>query len=265
MAGGPWLTPKKTGFFQLQSTFPAGAYSDLFLANGENLRLNRKVLDYNFQGYLEYGISDKFNITAVLPYKYIATTDVLDSLSNPTLLPEGSLNGFSNVKLGFKYRVLDKGIKAAISIQTSLNTISKDLDQGLATGYDANSVGLYGHVGRSFSANLYSFLEGGFNKASNDYSDFIELHYELGIKLSPPLWFMVVVDVRESLNNGSFRNDNLRQTGFYTNDQEYFAYGIKFAYELKNKLGFSLATFGAINGNYVAKVGTFSVGVHKKW
>ena len=50
-AGGPWLTQKKSGFFQLQSTFPAGAYSNLFLGNGKTLKLNRKVFDYNFQSF----------------------------------------------------------------------------------------------------------------------------------------------------------------------------------------------------------------------
>ena len=32
-AGGPWLNKKKSGFFQIQSTFPGGGYNTLFLEN----------------------------------------------------------------------------------------------------------------------------------------------------------------------------------------------------------------------------------------
>ena len=264
-AGGPWLVPKKSGFIQIQSTFPSGAYDNLFLSNGESLKLNRGVLDYNFQGYLEYGISNKLNVIAVLPYKYIATTNSTQSQNNFALLPKGSLNGWGNIKLGVKYPLLTKNIKAAIMVQTSLNTINKNFSKGLATGYDANSVGLYGSIGKSISSQLYSYLEGGWNVSSNNFSDFIEVHYELGYQPASPLWLAITIDIRSSLKNGTYQNDNLKQTGFYTNDQEYFAYGIKSSYELKNQVGITAATFGAFSGNYVAKIATFSIGVYKKF
>jgi len=266
LAGGPWLTKKKSGFFQLQSTFPGGAYNSLFLENNNTLNLNREVIDVNFQAYLEYGITDKLNLITSLPYKYISTGKEENNLTNPNLLTSGSLSGLSNYKLGFKYRISNKKLKAAISVQSSLNTISKDLEKGLITGFASNSVGLYTHVGGSFlKGKMYSFVEGGANIASNNFSNFYEIHYELGYQLKPSLWTVLTLDVRESLKNSSYRNDNLRQTGFYTNNQEYFAYGIKVAYELKNKIGFTAATFGAFSGNYVAKISTFSLGIYKKW
>lgn len=264
-AGGPWLTPKKTGFFQFQTTLPVGAYKSLFQKNSQGINLNRSVVDINVQAYLEYGITDKLNLIAVLPYKFISTKDTLDFITNPEILPEGSLNGFSNPRLGFKYRVLDKKVKAAVSVQSTFNTVSKELDKGLITGYDANSIGLYVHVGGSFSENLYSFVDIGANLQSNNYSDYLDIHYELGCQLMPNFWGVLTVDIRQSFRNGPVVNDNLRQTGFYTNDQEYVAYGPKLAYELDNKIGFTVATFGAVSGNYVAKIGTYSLGVYKKW
>jgi hypothetical protein len=263
--GGPWLVPKKSGFLQVQSTFPAGSYSDLFLKGNKNSALNRSVLDYTFQGYLEYGITDNLNLLTTLPYKYVSTGDATSSLADSTLLPKGNLNGLGNYKLALKYRVYDKNIKVAVSVQSIFKSIHNDLEKGLTTGYNANSIGLYIHTGKSFSNKFYSFIEGGINTVSNDFSDYIELHYELGYQLKPPFWTVFTLDLRESLKGGSYQNKKLQQTGLYTNDQEYFAYGIKASYELKNKIGFTAATFGAFSGNFVAKVATFSIGVYKKW
>lgn len=260
-AGGPWLNKKKEGFFQLQSTFPGGAYNRLFLENGNESVLNNSVLDYTFQAYLEYGLSDKLDLISTLPYKMVSTT----SSSDTAQLQTGSLNGLGNYKLGFKYKLSDKKLKIATSISSNFNTTSKDLDRGLVTGYNANSFGLYFHIGQSFSSKLYSFVDLGINTVSNDFSDYIEIHYELGYQIKPSLWTAFTLDLRESLKNGDYLNNNLRQTGLYTNDQEYFAFGAKASYELKNKIGFTAATFGAFSGNYVAKISTFSVGIYKKW
>ena len=264
-AGGPWLSKKKSGFLQLQSTFPGGSYSKLFLENGESLSLNKDILDYTFQLYLEYGITDKLNLVTTLPYKYISVKNADNNLSGNNLLPNGNLNGLSNYKFALKYRLSNKKLKAALSLQSSFNTITQDFEKGLITGYASNSVGLYSHFGKSFSKKLYAFLEGGFNISGNNFSNFYEIHYELGYQLKPSFWTVLTFDIRESLRNGSFKKDNLRQTGFYTNDQEYFAYGLKMSYELKSKIGFTAATFGAFSGNYVAKISTFSLGVYKKW
>jgi hypothetical protein len=262
LAGGPWLNKSKSGFFQIQSTFPASSYNRLFLENGKEANLNRGVLDYTLQAYLEYGLTDRLDITSTLPYKFVGTTS---NSNDSSALNNGNLNGLGNYKLGLKYRLLDKGLKVAVSIQANLNTISKDYNKGLATGYDANSAGIYIHIGKGFTEKLYTFIDGGVNTVSNDFSNYIDIHYELGYQIKPSLWTALTFDIRESFKNGSYNNNNLKHTGLYTNDQEYFAYGLKTSYELKNKIGFTAATFGAFSGNYVAKVATFSVGIYKKW
>ena len=265
LAGGPWLNKKGKGFFQVQSTFPTNAYSILFLEDGKDLNLQRSVLDFTYQAYLEYGISNKFDIIAILPFKALSTQAVSkDALASDTL-PNGSLWGIGNSKLGLKYQLMNKGVKLATSIQASLNTASQALDQGLITGYAANSIGFYMHMGKGFSKNLYSFLDVGVNKMSNNFSSYLGIHFELGYQVKPSFWTAFTLDLRDSFNDGSYTNSNLRQTGLYTNNQEYFAFGFKTSYELKNKTGFTAATFGAFSGNYVAKIPTFSIGIYKKW
>lgn len=264
-AGGPWLVKAKSGFLELQTTQPFGKYNQLFLENGQTLNLNRSVLDITFQGYLEYGISNKLNLITSLPIKVISTHEKQTKLGNPYTLDKGSLIGLGNYKLALKYKLTEKKLNTAISIQANFNTISQDLNKGLATGYDANYIGLYAHLGKSINTNLYTFIEGGYNKTSSDFSDYIDIHYEIGYQIKKSFWGALTFDVRESIKNGVYNNQNLKQTGFYTNNQEYFAYGLKASYELKSKIGFTFATFGAFNGNYVAKIATVSVGIFKKW
>lgn len=200
-----------------------------------------------------------------MPFKLISTNGQTNFSTQQPLLPKGNLAGFGNYELGLKYLLVDKKWLFSVSAQAMFNTSSHQFDKGLATGYFSNSIGFYGHFGRSFSEKIYSFVEGGYNFSSHTYSDFIKLHYELGYQLKPNLWTALTLDVRSSLKNGDFQNENLRQTGFYTNDQEFFAYGIKAAKEFKNKTGISFATFGAISGNFVARLATISLGVYKKW
>ena len=264
-AGGPWLNKKKSGFFQVQSTFPASSYSLLFLENGKEASLKRPVLDYTFQAYLEYGLTDKLDIITTLPYKIVSTSGTTNNFPDSLALDEGDLNGLGNYRFGIKYQLLNKKILVSGSIMSNLNTIKKDTDKGLTTGYDANSVGIYLHVGKSFSAKTYSFLDVGVNTMSNNFSSYLDVHYEIGYQIKSALWTALTFDIRESFKDGTYNNPNLKETGLYTNDQEYFAFGLKGSYELKNKIGFTAATFGAFSGNYVAKVGTFSVGVYKKW
>lgn len=263
-AGGPWLIKKKEGFFQLQTTLPVSSFNRLFLENNQELNLNRSILDYTFQVYTEYGITDKLNLISTLPYKHISTGEA-ETIIEPNLLPKGNLNGFGNFKLALKYKLLDNNLKASISIQSSLKTISKKIDQGLITGYDANSLGIYIAIGKSFSAKTYSYIESGINTSSNNFSTILDIHYELGHQFNSSLWIVLTIDMRESLKDGTYRNEKLRQTGFYTNDQEYLSPGLKTNYELKNNIGFALATYAGLSGNYVGKVGMFSLGIYKKW
>jgi hypothetical protein len=264
-AGGPWLTKKGSGFLQLQTTLPVGSFNGLFLENNNELELNRSILDFTYQVYLEYGLNDKLNVISSLPFKQISTGNIKNQTINPTILPKGNLSGIGNYSLALKYRLSDKNLKTAISIQANLKTISKNIDAGLSTGYDANAIGPYLSIGKSFSTKLYSYIETGIIFYSNNFSHILNIHYELGYQLNPSLWAVLTFDMRESIKNGTYRNENLRQTGFYTNNQKFVSPGLKMNYELKNEVGLSVATYAGLSGNYVRKIGMFSLGIYKKW
>ncbi len=264
-AGGPWTPGKKHGFFQLQTTFPVGAYNKLFINDGSTLELNRGVTDISIQAYLEYGFVKNFSVVTALPYKFVSTNNELNPNAELPLLPQGSLTAFGNYELALKYKFLDRPFVSAISVKAEFNTGKQDLEKGLATGFDASGYSLFWHIGKSFGRRFYSFFETGYTLRTNHYSDDLRFYLEGGYTPARNFWLAAVLDLKVSMKNGDYDDTYLRQTGLYTNNQEFFAYGLKASYELKNKTGFSASTFGAFWGNYVAHSITLNIGIYKKW
>lgn len=268
-AGGPWLTKKKSGYIQMQGVLPAYRYKGMIMGTLQNIQgVNRLTYNADFGIYGEYGISDRWNVIANVPIKYIATGEQTDSLYFSDLLESGSMFGLSNTGIALKYGILDKKFKLAVSAQARLNTIQKDFSRGLATGFDANSIGLVAHMGGSFGQRSYAFFEGGFHKYFNNFSDVIEAKVEYGRKMGKKqqLTMIFALDVRQSLRNGSYSNPNLEQTGFYPNDQEWMVISGKLNYELKSKWGFNLGLpLVPIKLHRVGFNGTVALGIYKKW
>ena len=267
LAGGPWLLPKKAGFAQVMAT-PA-AYPYTRLLNGtfrETAGINRSVYTVDFGFYGEYGITDKVNVMASIPLKLASVGNQTDSLYNPTLLENGSIFGLSNTAVGLKFRLLDTDHKLAVSLQSSLNTVSTDLDKGLATGWAANAFGVKLHYGAGFNANWYAFVEAGYLKYTNNFSDIIDGTVEVGRKVGDKFTLMLTTLVRLSLRNGSYLNENLVQTGLSPNDQEWVATNFKINYEAESDWGvnFGLPVVPIYFKN-VGFTGAFSLAVYKKW
>lgn len=264
-AGGPWLYKKGSGFLQFQAIPQVIAYDRIFLGTRSDwLDINRPVYGLDLGVYGEYGLTDRLNIMAHLPFKYVATGDQAETLHNPNLLDQGSLVGLSNVGLALKYGLLDKGFKLAISAQARFNTASKELDKGLATGFLSNSFGVYLHAGGSWGKRWYTFVEAGVNAATNDYSNFIQGHVEVGYQISQRLSAALTLDIRNSLQDGSFMNENLQQTALFENDQEWIGSGVKFTYDTGKGWGYNFGTaLVPLKVDGIGFAGTLTAGVYK--
>ncbi len=266
-AGGPWLKKKNSGLIQFQTNLPIYPYSSMLMGRfiKDIQGVNRKVFNSDYSLYLEYGITDRLNIIASLPFKYVSTGELTDQQYFPELLDEGSLFGFSNSTFSIKYGLLDKKVKIAVSLISSLNTINQDLDKGLATGFDANSIGLMAHVGRS-SDKHYGFLEVGFHKYSNHFSDLIEINLEHGFHINSKWTLGFALNAKHSLENGSYKNTNLEQTGLYPNNQGFAAISMKIVYETDKGFGINAALpLIPIKFKYIGYNGAIALGVYKKF
>ncbi len=266
-AQGSWTQKKGEGYVQFQSILPAYQYESLLNGTFINDKqgVNRKTFNSDFSIYLEYGLGKKMDVIASLPFKYISTGDLTDEQHFDNLLSEGDLFGLSNPRLAIRYGLVEKSVSVAVSLQTSWNAISQDLDKGLATGFDANSFGAMVHIGRAKEKH-YGFLAIGYHKYSNDFSDVLEINLEHGWKLGQKWNVALALNARHSLDNGSYKNEILEQTGFYPNNQEWAAISAKAAYDLPNGFGLNLALpFVPIKFQYVGFNGTIGLGVYKKF
>ena len=266
-AQGPWTQKKGEGYIQFQTILPAYQYESLLNGRFINDRqgVNRKTFNSDFSLYFEYGLGKKLDVIASLPFKYIGTGDLTDEQHFDDLLPEGNLFGLSNPRLAIRYGLVEKKVKVAVSLQTSWNTISQDLDKGLATGFDANSFGAMVHIGRAKEKH-YGFLSIGYHKYTNDFSDVLEINLEHGWKLGQKWNVALALNARHSLDNGSYQNENLEQTGFYPNNQEWAAISAKASYDLSNGFGLNLAfPLIPIKFQYVGFNGTIGLGIYKKF
>lgn len=264
-AGGPWTLSKKGGYFQIQATFPGYATKRLFTSSGDDLYLPRPVLDLTFQSYLEYGITDRLTMAVNVPYKYMATKDeVIEKSEYQSLLSVGSIHGLGNASLGLKYKVFEGKWLGAVSFGTEVPSLVTDSSKGLRTGYETWTFVPTLHIGGGFDNGVYTYIDAGAGIRAGGFSSEARILAELGKKFKEHFTLALSLDVRESFRNESRDYENFRHTGLFVNNQEYFAYGIKAAYE-KNGFGVNFSTYGAAYGEFVAKAPFFNLGVFKKW
>lgn len=268
-AGGPWLVKKGGGYFQVQVTPLAYAYGRLLNGIGTTgTDINREVYAIDYGLYGEYGLTDKLNLLANIPFKYARVSDLTETPEAfPTLLDEGSINGLSNLRLGLKYGILDKNLKIAVSAQTSLNTVSTETEKGLATGFQGTSAGLMAHVGGNFGGKWYAFGELGFQHmfSESDFDDSIEASLEIGRSLNSKYTLLFRTIVRESLKNGSFFDERLEQTGLYPSNQSWIAGSFIINYESPDNYGFNFGMpLVPIRFTNVGYTGSFTFGAYMK-
>ena len=128
-----------------------------------------------------------------------------------------------------------------------------------------NSIGLMAHIGRS-SAKQYGFLEVGYHKLTNNFSDALEVNLEHGWILGEKWSVALALNARHALKNGDYFNENLRQTGLSPNDQSWAAISGKANYNLNNGWGINATMpMVPIRFSYVGFNGTVGLGIYKNF
>ena len=98
------------------------------------------------------------------------------------------------------------------------------------------------------------------------FSDILEINIEHGWKIKQRWNVALALNARHSLENGTYRNANLEQTGLYPNNQEWAAISGKVNYDLPNGYGINLAVpLIPIKFQYVGFNGTIALGIYKKF
>jgi hypothetical protein len=230
-------TPAKGKFYsQLGFTYlvyDGVAVSGQFLPNP----LDRKVVHHSLQGYLQYGITDKLMVTAVVPFSITKST-LTDGKTQPLGLLDGNLNGFSNILAGLTYKFHEKnGYVISGKINTILPTATQNTATGLRTGDDSFGVGPsllagFGH------AKFFTSAEISYIYRTNNYSGQAVGGAQIGKFLGKKKRLLTILhaDLRMSAKNGTYDDGNSKYTATYLNDLSYIAYGFKLGFKITPKM-----------------------------
>lgn len=253
-AQSPWTKDKGKAYVQLGFS---GLYYNKAQLDGEKVNLNANYSDVTLQAYSEYGITNKLEIQAILPYKVLAS-------KNQTTLISRSFSGIGNITMGIKYRVFDKKVKISTGLLFTEKTSKYDDKSGLSTGFNARTILPYVSIGSS-NDKWYYYGSLGYAYMDNDYSDYLKVGAEIGYNIIPKGYIMLVLETRNIISKEkAFKND-FKQSISYTDRQTYNAVGLKTNYEFtKDKFGVNFSIFGAFSNDNVPLAPSLNIGIYTK-
>lgn len=253
-AQSPWTREKGKAFVQVG--FTSLAY-DKYKLDGKKVNDDNKYNDFTVQAYVEYGITNNLEAILVLPFKSVG-------LKSNTSSHSENLSGLGNITAGLKYKFYNKKWEISGGLNFNINSIDADLNKGLSTGFNANTILPYLSAGSS-SGKWYYFGNIGYGYMDNNYSDFIKTTFEVGYEIITNGHIMFVVDSRNIVKKESaFDNEN-SQWPSYLDRQTYNAIGLKGNYEFKkDKYGANLAVFGATGIDNAPLAPTLNLGFYFK-
>jgi hypothetical protein len=255
-AQSPWTREKGKSYVQLGFT---GLFYNQYQFDGKKINDNHKYSDVTVQAYAEYGITNNLEATLILPYKIVGR-------KSETSTHEESLSNIGNITAGLKYKFFDKEWKISGGLTFNANSINKDENKGLSTGFNANTIIPYVSVGSS-KGKWYYFGNLGYGYMDNDYSDFFKATFEVGYEVIKSGHLILVLDSRNVVNKEkAFENDIATQWPSYRDRQTYNAIGVKGNYEFtKDKYGANFAVFGANGIDNAPLAPTLNFGVYAKF
>jgi hypothetical protein len=254
-AQSPWTREKGKAFVQVGFT---SLVYDKYKLDGNEVNDGHKYNDLTIQVYAEYGISNNLEAILILPFKSVG-------LKNNTSTHSENLSGLGNITTGLKYKFYDKKWKISGGLNFNINSIDADLNKGLSTGFNANTILPYLSVGSS-QGKWYYFGNIGYGYMDNNYSDYFKATVEVGYEIIPKGHLMLVVDTRNIVNKETAFFNELSQWPSYSDRQAFTAIGLKGNYEFKkDKFGANFAIFGATGIDNAPLAPTFNLGLYTKF
>ena len=252
-AQSPWTREKGKSYIQLG--FTSLNYNSYQL-DGNKIENIGDYSDNTIQVYAEYGITNKLEALAVIPYKSISVDVPSNSSKN--------ISGLGNVSLGLKYKLYDKNWKISTGINYEARTLKIDNDKRLSTGFNAATILPYVSVGSSKNK-WYYFGNIGYGYMNNDYSDYLKATFEVGYEVIKKGHLIFVLDTRNVIaKEDAFFTDTVRFPS-YLDRQTYNAIGLKANYEfVKDKFGANFAAIGATGIDNAPLAPTLNLGVYAK-
>jgi hypothetical protein len=199
------------------------------------ISLNRNVTNNSLQGYVEYGVTDRWMITAIVPVVFTSSTLLTSRPSSEPI--GGNFSGLSNIEIGGTYNFYQKnGLVLSGKLNTALPTASHQQITGLRTGADALSVEFSVLVGLG-KATYFMSAEIGYGYRTNQHSSRTLASFQIGKFFGQSKKLIGIFNVNLILSNkdGKYNDGTSIFTAVYLNNLSYLAPGIKLGYKLNSK------------------------------
>ncbi len=257
-AQGPWTKGKNKAY--IQAGF-SGIFYDKVRVNEKDVTLEADISDVTTQIYTEYGITNKLDISLIVPFKTITAKSKIGS-------NQESISGISNITLGLKYKFYDHDWKISGGIYFSGNTSTANDLKGLRTGYGANTILPYVTAGSS-QGKIYYFANIGYGYMSNEHTDFLKVGAEFGYKFLQKTHVILNLDLKSALSKekyfDSLENSFYQASTTYIDKQQFFGVGLKLNHEfIPEKFGANLGAIGAISQNNLPLAPSINFGIYYK-
>ncbi len=259
-----WSKGKGNGYYKLSAWYLS--YDEHFTDNGKDDNTTRTQFSTNV--YAEYGISDKLDVIAYIPFFSKASeNNVISGTTGETITNGESLSSFGDVDLGVRYALYKKGNWAAdVKLLLGLPTGE---DQGGSNGSFQTGDGefnqyLSSSLGYSTTINdlpFYAKSYLGYNNRSEGFSDEFRTGLEAGVNLfNKKFWLISRINVVKSLKNGTLNAIN-GNGSIFANNVEFSSFGFEGAYYITDKIGVSASFDSAFSGKIIAASPSFSGGI----
>jgi hypothetical protein len=260
-----WTHEKGKGYYKLSAWY---LEADEHYTSDGGRAPNATRTQFNTNIYAEYGITDKFDIIAFVPF--FARTTQNDEISGTTrelITPGQAVNSIGDIDLSVRYGILKgKNYAWTTSILLGLPTgkSSGGSDGSFQTGDGEFNQYIRTDFGISFGiGNLANYAKAyvGLNNRTEGFSDEFRIGAEIGSNIiDKKLWLIGRADILQSLQNGD-SSIQLSQGSVFASNIEFTSLGAEVAYYFTKKIGVSLGFATAVSGSLVFAAPSFTGGV----
>ena len=248
-----WSKGKGKGYYKLSGWY---LEADQHFTDTGDIDPNLTRSQFNASFYGEYGISDKVDVIAYVPFLTRVTENAEVSGTTGQQISEGeAFNSFGDVDLGIRYGLLkidNYALSATLKLGIPTGDSAGGSNGSFQTGDGEFNQLLQTDFGASFNlGNFSSYAKTyiGLNNRTEGFSDELRSGLELGVNfVKDKFWLIGRTDILRSLNNGDLNAQN-SQGSIFANNIEYISIGIEAAYYISDKIGVSVNYASAVSGN----------------
>ncbi|WP_025741169.1 hypothetical protein [Aquimarina pacifica] len=265
ISNAQWVKGKNNGYYKVSAW---SLVSDQHFTDTGKIDPNATRGLFNLNFYGEYGISDKLDAIAYVPF--FSRTYQNDQISATTgeVIQEGeALNSIGDIDIAVRYSLLKRSniaIAATLKLGLPTGNDAGGSDGSFQTGDGEFNQLIQLNFGVPFSikkTSLYAKTFIGYNNRTQDFSDELHLGAETGISLfKKKVLLLGRLNRVQSLKNGDKSAIN-SQGSIFANNIEYTNLGGEIAYYITKKIGVSVAYSSAIDGRIIYANASISGGV----